>query len=405
MCDASDYAVGPILGQRKDGKVHAIYYASKTLNKAQVNYATTEKELLAVVFAFEKFRSYIVNSKFDVDIRDKKGVENVVADHLSRMNHAEGGLPKEDALRDDTLYAILDKDSWMIDVIRAIRKEPLTHLNYNSKREVLAKAKKFYWNAPYLYRFGFDRVLRRCVPAEEREEILRKCHASEYGGHHGHFRTQAKIWGSGFYWPGMHEDARKFVASCPECQRIGNVMSRNSMPLTYNLQIDLFDVWGMDFMGPFENSHGYEYIPVTVDYVSKWVEALPCKKVTTQESIEMIRNNIFPRYEVPRVIISDGGLHFVGKEFTNYLEKMGIEHRISTAYHPQTNGQAETSNKQLKEILKKTIIKGGKNWSNKLSDALWAYRTAFKAPFRMMPYQLVYGKTCHFPVEIEHKAY
>ncbi|WVZ63084.1 hypothetical protein U9M48_012749 [Paspalum notatum var. saurae] len=265
ICDASDYAIGA------DGKVHAIYYASKTFNEAQVNYATTEKELLSVVFAFEKFRSYIVNSKvivytdhatikylltkkyakprlirwikmlqeFDVEIRDKKGVENVVTDHLSRMNHAKGEPPIEDALRDDTLYAVLDKDSWMIDVIRATNKEPLTHLNYSSKRKMLVQAKKFYWNAPYLY---------RCVPAEEREEILRKCHAGKYGGHHGYFRTQAMIWGSGFYLLGMHEDARKFVTSCPECQRTAN---------------------GMDFMGPFENSHGYEYILMTVDSVSK----------------------------------------------------------------------------------------------------------------------------------------
>jgi hypothetical protein len=119
MCDASDYAVGEVLGQRKKGRVHAVYYASKTLNEAQLNYATTKKELLALVFAFETFRSYIVNSKviiytahtvikyllakkdakprlihwilllqeFDVEIRDKRGVENVVADHLSRMNH------------------------------------------------------------------------------------------------------------------------------------------------------------------------------------------------------------------------------------------------------------------------------------------------------------------------------
>jgi hypothetical protein len=122
------------------------------------------------------------------------------------------------------------------------------------------------------------------VPAEEREEILRKCHSSEYGGHYGHFRTQAKVWGSGFYWPEMHEDARKFVASCPECQRIENVSARNSMPLTYNLQIDMFDVCGMDFMGPFENSHGYEYILVAVDYVSKWIEAIPCRRASTDES-------------------------------------------------------------------------------------------------------------------------
>jgi transposase InsO family protein len=247
--------------------------------------------------------------------------------------------------------------------------------------------------------------MRRCVPREERLEILRKCHAEEYGGHYSHFRTQAKVWSSGFYWPEMHEDTKRYVASCPECQRTGNISQRNSMPLRYNLQIDLFDVWGIDFMGPFKNSHGYEHILVMVDYVSKWVEAMPCHKASTEESIAMIKNMVFPRFGTPRILISDGGTHFTGKTFKKCLSKLGIEHRVSTAYHPQTNGQAETSNRQLKSILNKTIEKGGKDWSKKLDRALWAYRTAFKTPIGMTPYQFVYGKACHLPVELEHKAY
>jgi hypothetical protein len=110
----------------------------------------------------------------------------------------------------------------------------------------------------------------RRVPREERLEILRKCHSTEYGGHYSHFQTQAKVWTNEFNWPEMHEDTKRYVVSCPECQRTGNISQRNSVPLKYNLQIDLFDMWGIDFMGPFKNSHGFEHILVMVDYVSKW---------------------------------------------------------------------------------------------------------------------------------------
>jgi transposase InsO family protein len=203
----------------------------------------------------------------------------------------------------------------------------------------------------------------------------------------------------------MHEDTKTYVASYPECQRTSNISQRNSMPLRYNLEIDLFDVWGIDFMGPFKNSHGYEHILVMVDYVSKWVEAMPCRKVSTEESIAMIKSMIFPRFGTPRILISDGGTHFIGKNFKKCLSKLGIEHRVSTAYHPQTNRQAETPNSQLKSILNKTTEKGGKAWSKKLDGALWVYRMAFKTPIGMTPYQFVYGKACHIPVELKHIAY
>jgi transposase InsO family protein len=158
-------------------------------------------------------------------------------------------------------------------------------------------------------------------------------------------------------------------------------------------------------MGPFTNSNGYEHILVMVDYVFKWVEAIPCRRASTEESISMIKNVIFPRYGVPWILISDGGTHFTGNSFRKCLSKLGIGHRVATAYHPQTNGQAETSNRQLKSILNKTVEKGGEDWSKRLDEALWAYQTAHKTPIGMTPYQIVYGKSCNLPLELEHKAY
>jgi hypothetical protein len=232
------------------------------------------------------------------------------------MNHGQDDKELiEDKMRDDHLYQVLDKDTWMIDIIRAIRKMPLDHLDRNSQRRIISESKKYFWETPYLFKFGNDGIMRRCVPREERLEILRKCHAVEYGGHYSHFRTQAKVWSRGFYWPEMHEDTKRYVASCPECQRTENISQRNSMPLRYNLQIDLFDVRGIDFMGPFKTSHGYEHILVMVDYVSKWVEAMPCRKASTKESIAMIKSMIFPRFDTLRILISDGGTHFTEKNF------------------------------------------------------------------------------------------
>ncbi|XP_021974983.1 uncharacterized protein LOC110870092 [Helianthus annuus] len=253
MCDASDYAVGAVLGQRVDKYFHPIYYASKTLNDAQENYTTTEKELLAIVFAFDKFRSYLVLSKttvftdhsalrflfqkkdakprlirwilllseFDIEIKDKKGAENVAADHLSRLED-----PKREEVREDSI---------------------------------------------------------------------------------------------GDTFP--HE---------------------------------------------------------TIDFVSAEVEGLPW--------------------------FSDLANYLATGDLVRALARYGVTHRLSTAYHPQTSGQVENANRGMKKILEKTVGKSRKDWSEKLDDALWAFRTAYKTPLGTTPFMIVYGKACHLPVELEHRA-
>jgi len=117
------------------------------------------------------------------------------------------------------------------------------------------------------------------------------------------------------------------------------------MPLHYNLQIEIFDVWGIDFMGPFQKSQDCEHILIAVDYVSRWVEALPCRATNARHARKMLHEVIFPRFGTPRMVISDGGSHSIDKTFRAFLKELGAKHNIATLYHPQTNGQAHTSNK------------------------------------------------------------
>ncbi|WKA01560.1 hypothetical protein VitviT2T_019836 [Vitis vinifera] len=273
------------------------------------------------------------------------------------------------------------------------------------KKHFFAKIHAYYWEVSFLFKYCADQIIRKCVPEQEQQGILSYCHESAYGGHFASQKIAMKVLQSGFCWPSLFKDALTMCRSCDKCQRLGKLTRKNMMPLNPILIVDLFYVWGIDFMRHFPMSFGYSYILVGVDYVSKWVEAIPCKRNDHRVVIKFLKENIFSRFGVPKAIISDGGTHFCNKPFETLLAKYGVKHKVATPYHPQTSGQVKLENQEIKNVLMKVVNTSRRDWCVKLHDSLWAYKIAYKTILRMSPYCLVYGKTCHLPVEVQYKAW
>ncbi|GKB20793.1 reverse transcriptase domain-containing protein [Tanacetum coccineum] len=253
MCDASDYAVGAVLGQQKTKHFQPIHYASKTMTDAQAHYTTTEKELLAVVYAFEKFRPYLVLSK-----------TIVYTDH-SALKYL---LAKQDAK---------PSTSWFADIANYHAGNFIVKgMSSQQKKKFFKDVKHYFWDDPYLFRICADQMIRRCVHGQEAVDILTAFHYRPTEGHHGANYTAKKVFDSSFYWPTIYRDAHDLVTWCDVCQRQGKISQKDEMPQNTIQVCEIFDVWGIDFMGPFSSSQGNKYILVAVDYLSKWVEAKDC---------------------------------------------------------------------------------------------------------------------------------
>lgn len=219
------------------------------------------------------------------------------------------------------------------------------------------------------------------------------------------YKTSAKIFQVGIYWPTSFRDVHIFTMECDRCQRTINISMRDEMPQKPILEVEIFDVWGINFMGPFPSSNEKKFILVGENYVFKWIQVIASPAKYAQVIIKMFKNDILPRFGIPRLIISDGGSHFILKYFENLLTKYGVRHRVATPYHLQTSGQVEISNREIKKILQKMVSTTRKDWSTKLNDIHREYITAYKTHTLTTPFKLVYGKSLHIPVELENKVY
>ncbi|GJX71975.1 reverse transcriptase domain-containing protein [Tanacetum coccineum] len=355
MCDASDFAIGA-----------SIVYT----DHSAIKYLFTKKDAKPRLM-----RWILLLQEFDVIIRDKKGAENLAADHLSRLEN-----PHQDKLENKEITETF----------------PLETLG-----SVALRVDSTPWFADFA-NYHAGNFIVKGMSSQQKNKFFKDVK---------HYLVQSlcrsndlAVFDAGFFWPTIYKDAHELVKNCDSCQRQGKISQRDEMPQNSIQVCEIFDVWGIDFMGPFPSSKGNKYILVAVDYLSKWVEA---KALPTNDARVVCKflKSLFARFGAPRAIISDRGTHFCNDQFAKVMLKYGVTHRLSTAYHPQTSGQVEVSNRGLKRILERTVGENRASWSDKLDDALWAFRTAYKTPIGCTPYKLVYGKACHLPIELEHKAY
>nr|GEU93601.1 reverse transcriptase domain-containing protein [Tanacetum cinerariifolium] len=319
MYDASDFAIGAVLGQRIEKHFRSIHNAT-------LKYLFAKKDAKARLLRW----ILLLLQEFDFKVVDTKGAKNYAADHLSCLEN-----PYENVFDPKEMNKFF----------------PLETINKLAHHD----------------------------QSEEAVDILTACHSRPTGGHYGANYTAKKVFDSGFYWPTIYKDAFELVKNCDLCQRQGKISQKDKMPQNAIQVCEIFDVWGIDFMGPFPNSKRNKYILIAVDYLSKWVEA---KALPTNDARIVVKflESLFSRFGTPKAIISDHGTHFCNDQFAKFMSKYGVTHRLSTAYHPQTSGQVEVTNRGLKRILERTIGENRALWTDKLDDALWAFRTAFKTP-------------------------
>nr|GEZ18965.1 reverse transcriptase domain-containing protein [Tanacetum cinerariifolium] len=338
------------------------------MNKCIVH---TDHSALKYLFAKKDAKARLLRwvlllQEFDFDVLDTKGAENLVADHLSRLEKQYENVldPKEinETFPLETLSTVTFRGdssaSWFADFANYhtenLSADHLSRLE-NPYENVLdpkeinetfpleslsmvtfrgdSSASWFADFANYHASNFIVKVIRRCVHGKEALDILEACHNGPTEGHHGANLTAKKIFDAGFFWPTIHKDTHEVVKNYDSCQRQEKISQRDEMPQNSIQTCKIFDVWGIDFMGPFPSSRENKYILVAVNYLSKWVEA---KVLPTNDARVVCKflKSLFARFGSPRAIISDRGTHFCNDQFSKVMLKYGVTHRLSIVYHP-----------------------------------------------------------------------
>jgi ribonuclease HI len=440
---ASEHTIAAVLLQKNsEGYEQPIAFFSKALRDAALNYNIMEKQAFALVKAIKDFRVYILHShviayvpntvvkdiltqdnpdgrrgkwiavilEYDIEIKPTKlikgqGLAKLMAEsnlHALDINFLDVAGEQGEMATPNVKEVFLNSP-WYADLIFVLQNlQAPPGLTKTKARFLKLKALKFcilegnlYWKDP-------AGILLNCLLQDEADKVLQEFHAGECGGHMSWKATANKILRAGFYWPTLFADVHQKVTACHQCQLFEGKRKLLPLPLKPISVEAPFQQWGLDFIGEIHppSSGQHKWILTATDYFTKWIEAVPSRQATDAVIIKFLENNILSRFGCPMKIITDNAAAFRSKKLIDFCSRYHIVLGHSTAYYPQGNGLAESSNKTLVNIIKKTLQENKKSWHDKLVFALWADRLTTKRSIGMSPYQLVYGTEAVFPTSL-----
>ena len=337
--------------------------------------------------------------------------ENAKADALSKFASSEienyAGSVYFQVLKAPSiaakLVAPIDTGSCWMDPIKAHLETGWVPNNVMEARRLSIRALRYTLIEGILYKKSFVIPYLKCLRPSEADLALKEVHEGICGQHLGARALAHKVARLGFYWPNMLSDARSFVKRCDRCQKHAPVVRQPPEMLTSINSPIPFAMWGLDILGPFPVASAQrKFLIVGIDYFTKWIEAKPLAKITTQQVTQFLWESIICRYGLPRIIVTDNGRQFNNEDFKKYCGEKDIDLRFTSVAHPQANGQAEVANRIILDGLKKRVERSQSTWVEELLPILWAYRTTCRVTTGATPFLLAYGTEAVVPLEITH---